>query len=68
MITFKQFEYSQIEIISQMMIDFYAIDNYPIEIDKTKDLLNEFIAYANSQKTEQKMIRQLFSNRLFYKI
>ncbi len=50
MITFKQFEYSQIEIISQMMIDFYAIDNYLIEIDKTKDLLNEFIANENLGK------------------
>lgn len=33
-----------------MMIDFYAIDNYLIEIDKTKDLLNEFIANENLGK------------------
>jgi GNAT superfamily N-acetyltransferase len=36
-----------IEIISQMMQNFYAIDNYPIDINLTKKLFSEFIADKN---------------------
>ena len=44
MITFKLLQSSQIEIITQMMLDFYAIDNYAFKIVKTKELFKEFCA------------------------
>ncbi|WP_298120824.1 N-acetyltransferase [Flavobacterium sp.] len=44
MTTFQQLETSQIETITSMMQDFYAIDNYPIEIDVSKQLFQEFIS------------------------
>lgn len=44
MIQFKTLETSQIEIVTQMMQDFYAIDNYPIDIEVSKDLFKEFIS------------------------
>lgn len=44
MIIFKSLETSQIETITQMMQDFYAIDNYPIDIEVSKNLFQEFIS------------------------
>lgn len=43
MLTFKPLLSSQIESIVQMMHDFYAIDNYPIDIEVSKKLFQEFI-------------------------
>lgn len=43
MIHYKNLETSQIEIITQMMQDFYAIDNYPIDVEVSKKLFQEFI-------------------------
>ena len=44
MTTFKPLEIVDIEIITQMMQDFYAIDNYPMDIEVTKNLFQEFIS------------------------
>ncbi|WP_395062910.1 GNAT family N-acetyltransferase [Flavobacterium sp.] len=44
MINFKTLETSQIETITQMMQDFYAIDNYPIDLEVSKKLFLEFIS------------------------
>lgn len=44
MTTFKHLELTQIETITTMMQDFYAIDNYPIDIEVSKDLFQEFIS------------------------
>jgi len=41
---FKQLEIHQIETITSMMQDFYAIDNYPIDIAVSKKLFLEFIS------------------------
>jgi GNAT superfamily N-acetyltransferase len=43
LIHYKNLETSQIEIITQMMQDFYAIDNYPIDVEVSKKLFQEFI-------------------------
>ena len=50
MIQFKTLETSQIEIVTQMMQDFYAIDNYPIDIEVSKKLFQEFISDENLGK------------------
>lgn len=50
MITFKTLATHQIETIKQMMQDFYAIDNYPIDIDVSKKLFEEFISNENLGK------------------
>ncbi len=47
MITFKPLELSKIDTITQMMQDFYAIDNYPIDIEVSKKLFQEFITNEN---------------------
>jgi GNAT superfamily N-acetyltransferase len=44
MVQFKNLETSQIETITQMMQDFYAIDNYPINTEVSKKLFQEFIS------------------------
>lgn len=44
MTSFKPLEIADISIITQMMQDFYAIDNYPIDVDVTKTLFQEFIS------------------------
>ncbi len=44
MVQFKTLAFSQIEIITQMMQDFYAIDNYFIDIETSKQLFQEFIS------------------------
>lgn len=47
LITFNSLATLQIETITQMMQDFYAIDNYPIDIDVSKKLFEEFISNEN---------------------
>jgi ribosomal protein S18 acetylase RimI-like enzyme len=44
MTTFKPLENSAIQIILSMMRDFYAIDNYLIDIETSKKLFQEFIS------------------------
>ena len=44
MTTFKPVEISDIEVITQMMQDFYAIDNYPMDVEVAKNLFQEFIS------------------------
>jgi ribosomal protein S18 acetylase RimI-like enzyme len=51
MITFKPLEIQDIAIITQMMEEFYAIDQYPIDSERTKDLFFEFITHENLGKS-----------------
>lgn len=50
MITFQNLQQSQIDFIVSMMRDFYAIDNYPINIEESKQLFETFIANSNLGK------------------
>lgn len=50
MITFQGLQKSQIDSIVSMMQDFYAIDNYPICIEESKQLFETFIANSNLGK------------------
>jgi ribosomal protein S18 acetylase RimI-like enzyme len=50
MTTFKPLQISDIEIIVKMMQEFYAIDNYPINIEESKKLFEEFITNKNLGK------------------
>lgn len=50
MIAFETLQSSKIDTIAQMMSDFYAIDNYPIDINATKILFQEFIENENFGK------------------
>lgn len=50
MVLFKYLETKQIETITQMMQDFYAIDNYPIDLEISKKLFNQFISDENLGK------------------
>lgn len=50
MITFQLLQISQIDVVVSMMQDFYAIDNYPIVIDESKQLFETFIANPNLGK------------------
>lgn len=47
MMTFKAIENKDIFIIIEMMKEFYAIDNYPIDVEISKSLFQEFIADNN---------------------
>jgi GNAT superfamily N-acetyltransferase len=47
MIKFQNLTISNIETITLMMRNFYAIDNYPIDIELTKKLFLDFIADEN---------------------
>ena len=51
MTTFKTLEISDIEVITQMMQDFYAIDNYPIDVEVAKTLFQEFISNEHLGKS-----------------
>ena len=51
MTTFKPLEIADIEIITQMMQDFYAIDNYPMDVEVTKNLFQEFISNEHLGKS-----------------
>ena len=44
MITFKLLENSDVEIIIKMMQDFYALDNYPIDVQTSRNLFETFIS------------------------
>ena len=50
MITFKPLQFAEVDIVIKMMQDFYAIDNYPIDVDVSKELFSEFIANENLGK------------------
>ena len=50
MITFEPLKSTKIEIAVELMQQFYAIDNYPIDVDVTKNLFEEFIANDNLGK------------------
>lgn len=50
MITFQILQENQIATIVSMMQDFYSIDNYPIDIDESKQLFETFIANPNLGK------------------
>lgn len=51
MTTFKTLEVKDIETVISMMQNFYAIDNYPLEIETTKKLFQEFISDENLGKS-----------------
>ena len=51
MTTFKPLEISNIEVITQMMQDFYAIDNYPMNVEVAKTLFQEFITNEHLGKS-----------------
>ena len=51
MTTFKPLEISDIEVITQMMQDFYAIDNYPMDVEVAKKLFQEFISNEHLGKS-----------------
>ena len=44
MTSFKPLEIIDISTITQMMQDFYAIDNYPMDVEVAKTLFQEFIS------------------------
>ena len=44
MIMFKLLENSDVEIIIKMMQDFYALDNYPIDVQTSRNLFETFIS------------------------
>ncbi len=50
MITFKILQQNEIPTIVSMMQDFYAIDNYPINIEESKQLFETFIEKPNLGK------------------
>lgn len=50
MIKFSPLETTHIDKITAMMEDFYAIDGYPIQASKSKELFQEFIANENLGK------------------
>ena len=47
MIEFQLLKSTDLEVIVPMMQDFYAIDNYPIQPEKTKKLFKTFIDNEN---------------------
>ncbi len=51
MTTFKPLEISDISIITQMTQDFYAIDNYPMDVEVAKTLFQEFISNEHLGKS-----------------
>ncbi|RTY83137.1 GNAT family N-acetyltransferase [Flavobacterium sp. ZB4P23] len=50
MIEFKPLVATDIETIVSLMQEFYAIDNYPISVDVSKTLFQEFISNENLGK------------------
>ena len=51
MTTFKPLEITDISTITQMMQDFYAIDNYPMDVEVAKELFQEFISNEHLGKS-----------------
>lgn len=43
MIYFKPIDKQDVNTVSTLMVDFYAIDGYPIDTEKTRELLDQFI-------------------------
>ena len=43
MATYKKITHSDVDVLVSMMREFYAIDNYPIDTEKSKALFSEFI-------------------------
>jgi ribosomal protein S18 acetylase RimI-like enzyme len=50
MVQFSSLQLHNINTITQMMSDFYAIDNYPIDIEASKKLFHDFINNENLGK------------------
>jgi ribosomal protein S18 acetylase RimI-like enzyme len=50
MITFEILTHSKIDSIINMMQQFYAIDNYPFDVEISKNLFSEFIKNENLGK------------------
>jgi ribosomal protein S18 acetylase RimI-like enzyme len=50
MTSFKPLQIAEIDIIADMMQEFYAIDDYPINIEESKKLFEEFITNENLGK------------------
>jgi len=44
MINFKHLTHTEIPTVVQLMVDFYAIDGYPIDQEKSVQLFEEFIS------------------------
>lgn len=51
MIQFKELALSDIETVVAMMQQFYAIDDYPIDVEVSKAIFQEFIANENLGKS-----------------
>ena len=51
MTSFKPLEIIDISTITQMMQDFYAIDNYPMDVEVAKNLFQEFITNEHLGKS-----------------
>ena len=51
MTSFKPLEIIDSSSITQMMQDFYAIDNYPIDVEVAKNLFQEFISNEHLGKS-----------------
>ena len=51
MTSFKPLEIIDISTITQMMQDFYAIDNYPMDVEVAKNLFQEFISNEHLGKS-----------------
>jgi len=47
MATYKAISESDIEVLVSMMQDFYAIDGYPIDVKKSRELFRKFIRESN---------------------
>ena len=70
MTTFKPLEIADIEVITQMMQDFYAIDNYPMDVEVAKKLFQEFISNEHLGKswliyTENKIVGYIILTFIF---
>ena len=51
MTSFKPLEIIDISTITQMMQDFYSIDNYPMDVEVAKTLFQEFISNEHLGKS-----------------
>ena len=70
MTTFKPLEIADISIITQMMQDFYAIDNYPMDVEVAKTLFQEFISNEHLGKSwlmysENEIVGYIILNFIF---
>jgi ribosomal protein S18 acetylase RimI-like enzyme len=51
MIAFKPLQHSEVDVITKMMKEFYDIDNYPMDLEISKKLFEEFIENENLGKS-----------------